>query len=129
MKSRSESLIRLKKFQVDEKRRQVAQIEMMIADFERMAVLDADDFGRENVLVDRLDLHAPAHAQFAHRTDDFDQQALHRFDPAEHLDVVNRLDSRDQRFHAASLSPDRGPTMVSIPVESRWNTNHTVTHR
>ena len=37
MKSRSESLIRLKKFQVDEKRRQVTQIEMMITDFERMA--------------------------------------------------------------------------------------------
>ena len=37
MKSRSESLIRFKKFQVDEKRRQVAQIESMIADFERMA--------------------------------------------------------------------------------------------
>lgn len=37
MKSRSASLIRLKKFQVDEKRRQVAQIEMMVADFERMA--------------------------------------------------------------------------------------------
>jgi flagellar FliJ protein len=37
MKSRAESLIRLKKFQVDEKRRQVAQIEMMVADFERMA--------------------------------------------------------------------------------------------
>ena len=37
MKSRSESLILLKKFQVDEKRRQVTQIEMMIADFERMA--------------------------------------------------------------------------------------------
>jgi flagellar FliJ protein len=37
LKSRSESLIRLKKFQVDEKRRQVAQIEIMIADFERMA--------------------------------------------------------------------------------------------
>jgi flagellar export protein FliJ len=37
VKSRSESLIRLKKFQVDEKRRQVTQIEMMIADFERMA--------------------------------------------------------------------------------------------
>jgi flagellar export protein FliJ len=37
LKSRSESLIRLKKFQVDEKRRQVAQIEMMISDFERMA--------------------------------------------------------------------------------------------
>jgi flagellar protein FliJ len=37
VKSRSESLIRLKKFQVDEKRRQVTQIEMMVADFERMA--------------------------------------------------------------------------------------------
>jgi len=37
MKSRSESLIRLKKFQVDEKRRQVSQIEAMVADFERMA--------------------------------------------------------------------------------------------
>jgi flagellar export protein FliJ len=37
MKSRNRSLIRLKKFQVDEKRRQVTQIEMMIADFERMA--------------------------------------------------------------------------------------------
>jgi len=37
MKSRSESLIRFKKFQADEKRRQVAQIEMMVADFERMA--------------------------------------------------------------------------------------------
>ena len=36
MKSR-ETLIRLKRFQVDEKRRQVAQIEAMIAEFERMA--------------------------------------------------------------------------------------------
>ena len=36
MKSR-ESLIRLQRFQVDEKRRQVADIETMIADFERMA--------------------------------------------------------------------------------------------
>ena len=32
-----DSLIRLKRFQVDEKRRQVAQIEMMIAEFERLA--------------------------------------------------------------------------------------------
>jgi len=37
MKSR-ETLIRLKKFQVDEKRRRVAQIEGMIAEFDRMAV-------------------------------------------------------------------------------------------
>ena len=36
MKSR-DSLLRLKKFQVDEKRRQVAQIEAMMDDFNRMA--------------------------------------------------------------------------------------------
>ena len=35
MKSR-ESLIRLKRFQVDEKRRQVGQIELMITEFEGM---------------------------------------------------------------------------------------------
>jgi flagellar export protein FliJ len=37
MKSR-DTLIRLKRFQVEEKRRRVAQIEMMIAEFDRMAV-------------------------------------------------------------------------------------------
>ena len=36
MKSR-EGLMRLKRFQVEEKRRQVAQIETMIAEFDRMA--------------------------------------------------------------------------------------------
>ena len=36
MKSR-DSLIRLKRFHADEKQRQVAQMEMMIAEFERMA--------------------------------------------------------------------------------------------
>lgn len=36
MKSR-DTLIRLKRFQVDEKRRQVVQIETMVAEFERMA--------------------------------------------------------------------------------------------
>jgi len=36
MKSR-DSLIRLKRFQVEDKRRQVAQIEAMIAEFDRMA--------------------------------------------------------------------------------------------
>jgi hypothetical protein len=36
MKSR-ENLVRLKKFQVNEKRRQLTQLQMMLADFERMA--------------------------------------------------------------------------------------------
>ncbi len=36
MKSR-ENIVRLKRFQVNEKRRQIAQLDMMIAEFDRMA--------------------------------------------------------------------------------------------
>lgn len=57
MKSR-DTLIRLKKFQVDEKRRKVAQIETMIAEFERMAT----DLDREiQVEQDRSGIHDPGH--------------------------------------------------------------------
>jgi flagellar FliJ protein len=62
MKSR-ETLIRLKKFQVDEKRRRVAQIEAIIAEFERMAA----ELEREIKLEqDRAGIHDPAH--FAYPT-------------------------------------------------------------
>jgi flagellar FliJ protein len=62
MKSR-ETLIRLKKFQVDEKRRKVAQIEGMIAEFERMGV----DLEREiKTEQDRAGIQDPAH--FAYPT-------------------------------------------------------------
>ncbi|MEA2937633.1 MAG: flagellar protein FliJ [Alphaproteobacteria bacterium] len=62
MKSR-ETLIRLKKFQVDEKRRKVAQIEGMIAEFERMGT----DLEREiKSEQDRAGIHDPAH--FAYPT-------------------------------------------------------------
>ena len=62
MKSR-ETLIRLKKFQVDEKRRRVAQIEGMIAEFERMGV----DLEREiKTEQDRAGIHDPGH--FAYPT-------------------------------------------------------------
>src|SRR5689334_25106609 len=57
MKSR-ETLIRLKKFQVDEKRRKVSQIETMIAEFDRMA----GDLDREiQVEQDRTGIHDPGH--------------------------------------------------------------------
>lgn len=57
MKSR-ETLIRLKRFQVDEKRRKVAQIEMMIAEFQRMATeLDREILAEQN----RANVHDPAH--------------------------------------------------------------------
>ena len=62
MKSR-ETLIRLKKFQVDEKRRKVAQIETMIAEFDRMA----GDLDREiKTEQERAGIHDPAH--FAYPT-------------------------------------------------------------
>jgi flagellar FliJ protein len=62
MKSR-ETLIRLKKFQVDEKRRKVAQIEGMIAEFDRMA----SDLDREILSEqERSGIHDPAH--FAYPT-------------------------------------------------------------
>jgi flagellar FliJ protein len=62
MKSR-ETLIRLKKFQVDEKRRKVAQIEGMIAEFERIGT----ELEREiKVEQDRAGIHDPTH--FAYPT-------------------------------------------------------------
>ena len=62
MKSR-DTLIRLKKFQVDEKRRKVAQIEGMIAEFDRMA----GDLEREiKIEQERAGIHDPAH--FAYPT-------------------------------------------------------------
>ena len=62
MKSR-ETLIRLKKFQVDEKHRRVAQIETMISEFERIA----GDLDREiKAEQDRAGIHDPAH--FAYPT-------------------------------------------------------------
>jgi flagellar protein FliJ len=62
MKSR-DTLIRLKKFQVDERRRKVAQIEGMIAEFERMAAdLEREIKGEQ----ERAGIHDPAH--FAYPT-------------------------------------------------------------
>src|SRR3974390_3589638 len=62
MKSR-ETLIRLKKVHVDERRRKVAQIEGMIAEFERMA----NDLEREiKAEQERAGIHDPGH--FAYPT-------------------------------------------------------------
>ena len=58
-----EALIRLKTFQVEDKRRKVVQIETMIAEFERMA----NDLEREiRVEQDRAGIHDPGH--FAYPT-------------------------------------------------------------
>jgi flagellar export protein FliJ len=76
MKSR-ETLIRLKKFQVDEKRRKVVQIEGMIADFERMAA----DLEREiKVEQERAGIHDPGH--FAYPT--YAKAAIQRRENLQH---------------------------------------------
>jgi flagellar export protein FliJ len=85
MKSRSESLIRLKKFQVDEKRRQVAQIEMMIADFERMAAeLD------QQIEIEQQKTGISDVAHFAYST--FAKAAIQRRDNL----LASAADMRDQ---------------------------------
>jgi flagellar FliJ protein len=116
MKSR-ETLIRLKKFQVDEKRRKVMQIETMIAEFERMAT----DLDREiKVEQERAGIHDPGH--FAYPT--YAKAAINRrenlkrsadelkgqYDDAkealaeafEELKKVQLLDERDQMRERAA---------------------------
>ncbi len=67
MKSR-DSLVRLKRFQVDEKRRRVAQIESMAADFLRIAAdLDREIAGEEQKagIADPLHFAYPTYARAA----------------------------------------------------------------
>ena len=72
MKSR-DSLIRLKRFQTDEKRRQVTQLEMMIAEFMRMISDLNDQITAEQ---NRVGVHDVAH--YAYPT--FARAALQRRD-------------------------------------------------
>ena len=118
MKSR-ETLIRLRKFQVDERRRKAAQIETMIAEFERMAT----ELEREiKIEQDRAGIHDPAH--FAYPT--YAKAAIQRrenlsrsanelkvqlddaknalADAFEELKKVEMLDERDQMRERATDS-------------------------
>ena len=115
MKSR-ETLIRLKKFQVDEKRRKVAQIEAMIAEFDRIA----GELEREiKVEQDRAGIHDPAHFAYPtyakaatarrenlkHSTDDLrvqlDDAKAALGEAFEELKKVEMLDERDQQREKA----------------------------
>jgi flagellar protein FliJ len=110
MKSRN-TLIRLKKFQLDEKRRKVAQMEAMIADFQRMAA----DLEREIMAEqERAGIHDPSHfayptyakAAMARRENlkrSIDELAaqlstakIELQESAEELKKVELLDERDQ---------------------------------
>ena len=119
MKSR-EAVIRLKRFQADEKRRQVAQIESMIAEFERMA----KDLDREiGVEQERAGIHDPAH--FAYPT--YAKAAIQRRDNLvrsagelktqladartafdEALEELKKVEALDERDHGREHSPLAG---------------------
>jgi len=119
MKSR-ETLIRLKRFQVDEKRRRVAQIELMIGEFERIAT----DLDREiKVEQDRAGIHDPSHFAYPtyakaamqrrenlkHSAADLKRQlddAKNALDEAfEEMKKVELLDERDQMRERADEEP------------------------
>src|SRR6476620_8634137 len=98
MKSR-ETLIRLKKFQVDEKRRKVAQIEGMIAEFERMSA----DLEREiKTEQDRAGIHDPAH--FAYPT--YAKAAMNRRDNLKRSADELRIQLEDAKAALAEAFED-----------------------
>src|SRR5216117_1423615 len=128
MKSR-DTLIRLKKFQADEKRRKVMQIEGMIAEFERMAT----DLEREiRAEQERAGIHDPTH--FAYPT--YAKAAIQRRENLkrsadelriqledakslltkafEELKKVELLDERDQARERAEESAREQADMDSI---------------
>ena len=104
MKSR-ETLIRLKKFQVDEKRRRVTQIETMIADFQRMST----DLEREiTTEQERAGINDPSH--FAYPT--YAKAAL--AEAFEELKKVELLDERDQARERAEENASEQADLDSI---------------
>ena len=112
MKSR-ETLIRLKKFQVDEKRRKVAQIEAMIAEFDRIAA----ELDREIKLEqDRAGIHDPAH--FAYPT--YAKAAL-----GEAFEELKKVEMLDERDHAREKAEEnaREQTELDRIAAMRFNAN------
>jgi len=122
MKSR-ETLIRLKKFQVDEKRRRVAQIEGMIADFQRMSV----DLEREiQTEQERAGINDPAHFAYPiqrreNLTRSADELRIQLEDAKsllgeafEELKKVELLDERDQARERAEENAREQADLDSI---------------
>jgi len=128
MKSR-ETLIRLKKFQVDEKRRRVAQIEGMIAEFQRMSA----DLEREiQSEQERAGINDPTHFAYPtyakaaiqrrenlnRSTDELrgqlEEARGHLADAFEDLKKVEMLDERDQARERAEENARDQADMDSI---------------
>ena len=129
MKSR-DTLIRLKRFQVEEKRRRVAQIELMIAEFERMA----NDLSREIAAEEqKAGISDPAHFAYptyaraaAQRRDNLRQSAenLHgqledaKAELGEAFEELKKAENLDDRERSAERETPRDqpvPGPVGMP--------------
>jgi flagellar export protein FliJ len=133
MKSR-ETLIRLKRFHVDEKRRQVVQIEAMIAEFERMAADLDREIAHEQA---RAGIDDPAHfayptyakAALARRDnlarsaadlkDQLEDARGQLADAFEELKKVEILEERDQHRERAAEAQAEQAELDRIGAHSR----------
>jgi flagellar protein FliJ len=128
MKSR-DTLIRLKRFQVDEKRRRVNQIEMMIADFKRMASdleLEIESEEKKAGITDTAHFAYPTYAKAAkQRRDNLLQSAQDlqsQLDDAqnelseayEELKKVEILEDRERSVERATAGAREQATMDQL---------------
>ena len=110
MKTR-DSLVRLKRFQVDDKRRQLAQIESMIAEFNRMADELDDQIRTEQERVGITDVTHFAYPTFAKaaatRRDNLKNSALEldeqleraRDELSEAIEELKKFEQLEERDH------------------------------
>ncbi len=125
MKSR-ETLIRLKRFQVDEKRRRVTQIETMIADFDRMAVdLDREIAAEEQKagISDTAHFAYPTYAKAAtQRRDNLRRSALDLQDQlndakaelGEAFEELKKVEILEDRERSAERAADNAREQVAM---------------
>jgi len=133
MKTR-DSLIRLKRFQVDEKRRQLAQIESMIAEFNRMADELDDQIRSEQERVGITDVTHFAYPTFAkaaadrrdnlrnsaHELDDQLQRAQDELSEAiEELKKFEQLEERDQQRERTAQELEEQDQLDEIAARAR----------
>ena len=130
MKSRS-SLIRLKRFQVDEKRRQVTQIETMITDFELMAAdLDAEIRAEQDRAgIDDVGHFAyPTYAKAAReRRDNLQESAANlsgqleaaREELAEAVEELKKVEILDEREHERERLAQAAAEQASLEESDR----------
>lgn len=125
MKSR-ESLMRLKRFHAEERRRRVAQIEMMIVEFDRMAAdLDREIANEEQKagIADQAHFAYPTYAKAARQRRDnlrrsaddlkaqLDDAKREHAEALEELQKAESLDDRERGTDRALDPREAGPLM------------------